>query len=164
MPKLIAFSCFMLFWVFYEISGGSDFAPRERVVVSQSPFSQSTRSKAANPVKYHADVVISAAYEPIVTTPLDIDKPEENAPHMPEGTVINVAAAAQAPLVYELHIVDANRVNLREGPSTTHRILETVSRGSAAEVISLNGDGWAQIRLTSSGQMGWMATRLLSEG
>ena len=76
----------------------------------------------------------------------------------------SVTAVVPAPATLELRYVDANRVNLRAGPSISDTVLDTITRGSAAEVLLLNDDGWAQIRLTDSGQTGWMATRLLSEG
>ena len=37
------------------------------------------------------------------------------------------------------------------------------SRGTQAEVIAINGDGWAQIRLIEGGASGWMAARLLGD-
>ncbi len=148
MPKLIIFSSFMLFWVFFEVSGGTDFAPRERVVMSQAPFTQNTRSKSETVRMQDTPVVISAKYEPVVTQPLATTEPALPAPAV----------------IIDLRFVDANRVNLREGPSITDPVIDTITRGIAAEVIIMNDDGWAQIRLTESGQMGWMATRLLSEG
>ena len=64
MPKLITFSCFMLFWVFYEMSGGSDFSPRERIVISQAPFEQNTISKTSfqPPTDGNAEFVINASF------------------------------------------------------------------------------------------------------
>lgn len=164
MPKLITFSCFMLFWVFYEMSGGSDFTPRERVVTSQAPFAQNSRSKTSVQPSADAEFVVNAYYTPIVTSPLDTGTTEDAAPLSVATVEAPVAAISPTPPTIDLRYVAANRVNLRTGPSTTDPVIDTITRGISAEVISLNDDGWAQIRLTKSGQTGWMATRLLSEG
>ena len=64
MPKLITFSCFMLFWVFYEMSGGSDFTPRERIVTSPAPFEQNTISKTSYQpaTDGNAEFVVNASF------------------------------------------------------------------------------------------------------
>jgi SH3-like domain-containing protein len=153
MPKLITFSCFILFWVFYEISGGSDFTPRERVIVSQAPFAKNERGSTFVQRPTNEQFVVTAVYTPVVTSPLEAAEATVDAP---------VITPAPAPI--DLRYVAANRVNLRTGPSTTDPVIDTITRGVTAEIITLNGDGWAQIRLTDSGQTGWMAARLLSEG
>jgi hypothetical protein len=149
----------MLFWVFYEMSGGGDFTPRERVVTSQAPFTQNTRSNTSTQRPTNEQFVVNAAYTPVVTSPLDA----ANAAPSPK-VIVDAPVTNPAPAPVDLRYVAANRVNLRTGPSTTDPVIDTITRGAAAEVISLNDDGWAQIRLTGSGQTGWMATRLLSEG
>ena len=167
MPKLITFSCFMLFWVFYEMSGGSDFAPKERVIVSQAPFEKTPNRYSAFIKPVHAPQVMNASYIPVETEALvpAIATPIASEP-IPT-TVIEIPVVApdlEPETVIELRFVAGNRVNLRQGPGTNHPILDTLSRGASAELIAVNDDGWAQIRLTDSGTTGWMAQRLLSEG
>lgn len=158
MTKFITVSSPMLFWAFYEASGGADFAPRERVA-------------AEEPIVIEAiPEVRRAAIAPIITTPLV----EQGDVRFQHTLVIRSAAPATAEVMQavvqeteaplDLRIVAGNRVNLRQGPSTTELVLQTVSKGVSAEVIAMNDDGWAQIRLTETGETGWMAARLLSEG
>ncbi len=162
MPKLITFSCFMLFWVFYEMSGGTDFQPRERVVVSQAPFANPSAVHATYVRPVAAPQVVNASYVPVETQPLEVAAKtpsiENQLAPVPQETVASVETAI------EFRFVAGNRVNLREGPGTNHAVLETLTRGTAAELVASNDDGWAQIRLTETGQTGWMAERLLSDG
>jgi len=173
MPKLITYSAFMMFWVFYEMSGGAEFAPRERVVVSQAPFAQANRNVTyrapAAPIARQAKIVPVATQtlEPVVIQ-------ASFAPPPSTTTVPDVVEVAVVPVAPDeskveetaaiLRYVAGSRVNMRMGPGTTHAILDTLPEGTVAELLTTNGDGWAQIRLLESGQIGWMAERLLSEG
>lgn len=52
-------------------------------------------------------------------------------------------------------------LNVRSGPSTQHRILETVAPGEALEVRQ-RGDGWVLVR-TEAGREGWIPDGYLDE-
>lgn len=164
MPKLITFSCFMLFWVFYEMSGGADFQPRERVVLSQAPFAKAPVSVASDQRQNTTPTVTNAAYVPVATQPLM----PINAAVSAEIVVTAAPTPATTPAIEvaapELRFVSGSRVNLRRGPGTNHQIIDTLPQGTSAELISMNDNGWAQIRLIDSDTTGWMASRLLSEG
>ena len=166
MPKLITFSCFMLFWVFYEMSGGADFAPQERVVVSQAPFAKPATRNRAFIQPASAAQVTNASYVPVETETLvpAIATPIAVVP-TPVPAILETPVAAPEPAqeTIDVRFVAGNRVNLRQGPGTTHQVLDTLVRGTAAQIIAVNDDGWAQIRLTESGETGWMALRLLSD-
>jgi len=73
MPKLITFSCFMLFWVFYEMSGGSDFTPRERVITSQAPFTQNGQGPNNATQFANAPITMSASLESVATSKVDVE-------------------------------------------------------------------------------------------
>ena len=167
MPKLIIFSCFMLFWVFYEMSGGSEFAPRERVVVSQAPFGQAPSQTNTGDQPANTTQVVTASFQPIETETL---VPVATTPILEEpvpAALIEQPVATpvlEPEIAVELRFVAGNRVNLRQGPGTNHQVLDTLARGTEAELIAVNDDGWAQIRLIESGKTGWMAARLLSDG
>lgn len=168
MPKLITFSCFLLFWVFYELSGGSDFAPRERTVVSQAPFEKPAPRNSAFLRPTATPTVMAATYVEVETVSLGSARPAL-VPAPDTATVESVedtptAQEAIADPVLALRVIAASRVNLREGPGTEHSVLETLPLGTRAEVIASDDNGWAQIRLTESGKIGWMAERLLSDG
>ena len=66
-------------------------------------------------------------------------------------------------VVKDIRAVDANRVNMRAGPGTNFGVLAKLTRGTEAEILEENDDGWVRLRVTDSGQVGWMAARLLSE-
>jgi uncharacterized protein YgiM (DUF1202 family) len=154
-----------LFWVAYEISGGADFEPSQREVTSAAPWhtnrpaTQIADTSAAQPTDIQVTRRPSAAYE-IIPASLN------NEPETPAGMyaaaedVVEVEEVAKV----DLRLVVGDRVNMREGPSTNHLVLDTLSRGTQADVIAISGDGWAQIRLIDSGETGWMAERLLSGG
>jgi len=166
MPKLITASCFMLFWVFYEMSGGADFAPREREVLSQSPFAQPLQTTTAQidtrPV--NAPLVTNASFTPVevevlpavATTTPEVMETIAATPATPPAT----AAAPEVALFY----VSGNWVNMRRGPGTNHPVVDTLPRGTEVELIASNDIGWVRIRLTETNQLGWMAESLLSEG
>lgn len=169
MPKLIVFSCFMLFWVFYEMSGGADFAPRERVVISQAPFGKpALRNETYTPPATPSQVV-NASYVPVEThslAPAVIPQPTQQPVPTVETAPLVATFEAVAPVeppVRELRYVAGTRVNLRVGPGTNHPVLDTLPQGTAAELITMNAEGWAQIRLIDTDTTGWMAARLLSE-
>ena len=71
-------------------------------------------------------------------------------------------APTLAPLL-DLRAVAGSRVNMRSGPGTSFDVLDTLPQGTEAEVIEVNADGWARIRVLESGAEGWMAERLLTE-
>jgi uncharacterized protein YgiM (DUF1202 family) len=51
---------------------------------------------------------------------------------------------------------------MREGPGTNFGVIDTLTGGTEAEVIEVNAEGWAYIRLVGTNQTGWMAERLLN--
>lgn len=165
MPKLISFSCFMLFWVFYELSGGSDFTPRERIVISQAPFARPNAQRSTYQRPIAATQAVNASYVPVSTEPLTAVR---LSPNPPAETLVITPTPVRVPEIEtsspDVRIVAGSRVNLRRGPGTSHQVVDTLPYGTAAEVIAINDLGWAQIRLIESGKTGWMAARLLSEG
>ncbi|MFG5384094.1 SH3 domain-containing protein [Yoonia sp. R2-816] len=164
MSKFIITTCLLLFWAFYEMSGGADFEPLERKVVAKAPVTDLPEppvvvAQAPRPAPIAALVaeVTTASYTPeLVIIPA------------PEPVVEDVTLASAETTVVEdpliIHQVAGEWVNMRDGPSTSFSVLDTLPRGTKAEILEVNGDGWAQIRLIDSGKTGWMAERLLSEG
>jgi len=151
MGKFIIGTFLMLGFGFYELSGGADFEPEAR------PIAQATIStKSLEAVPFDEPVVTRAAVE---TAPL---APIEEIPVVEaslQSAVVDVVEQA----IVDLRTVSGNRVNMRAGPGTNFDVLDTLTRGTAAEVIEVNDNGWARIRVTSTDQSGWMAERLLSD-
>ncbi|MEL6838440.1 MAG: SH3 domain-containing protein [Pseudomonadota bacterium] len=159
MPKYIPVTCVFLFWAFYEMSGGADFKPPDRNVVlvetakvtveNKEPISTISATQSPEPVSQ----VVMAAYE---------EEPLSIATVTTTSTIEAIASPAfVAPLPIDIRFVAGDWVNMRDGPSTDYQVLDTLPRGTQAEVLDVNGAGWAQIRLIESGKTGWMAERLL---
>lgn len=162
MGKLIVGTFLILGLVFYELSGGSDFTPENRneqvaaaEVVEEIATPEVTRTNTATLTNVAAEPEVPEAE--ILQAVVEV---VEEAPIEPE--VIEVVVADPAPL--DLRFVDSSRVNMRAGPGTEHAVLDTLNGGTETEVIEVNGDGWARVRVTSTGQQGWMAERLLTDG
>lgn len=163
MSKFIFVTCAMFAWAFYEMSGGADFAPLERKMpVAKAPVEDAV-VEPIMPVSKIADatVVSEPAEPPLGYTVIPAPAPEAEAVIEQVAFVTETAPATDGVAVWK---VAGDWVNMRDGPSTNYYVLETLPRGTEAEILAVNADGWAQIRLLGSGQIGWMAERLLSEG
>jgi hypothetical protein len=165
MTKLMIVTYLTLFLAFYEMSGGAAFEPAQREVASSAPWdiNPPANQKIDTSAEPLADIHVTqgqpVAYEVI---PAGFDD-EFQAPAVMYAAVEQVVEVEEVAKV-DLRLVIGNRVNMRAGPSTNHLVLDTLPRGTQAEVVAINSDGWAQVRLIDSGETGWMAERLLSGG
>lgn len=73
-------------------------------------------------------------------------------------------AAVASPDLTAIREVAGRAVNMREGPSTSFAVIDTLPQGTQTEIIDSDGTGWVRIRVVETGQMGWMAERLLTNG
>jgi len=179
MYKFIIASFLLLGWVFYEASGGSDFEPEVQAEVEPAPAAPA----AAEPVIPSSVIAAAVAAPAPLPAPVQI-KPEvvalqvEEEPAKPliEEPVVQVASLVETPqntLAFEpervveptadLRAVAGTRVNMRSGPGTSYGVIDTLPRGTEAEVLEVDATGWARIRIIGSGQIGWMAERLLTD-
>ena len=172
MGKFIIVTFLMLGWAFHELSGGADFVPEERPVAvaevavetlpepADEPVALVTRASTTNltiaPEVPVAEVVEVATPAPEVAAEAAVQTEEITA------ALEEAVAPALAPLL-DLRAVAGSRVNMRSGPGTSFDVLDTLPQGTEAEVIEVNADGWARIRVLESGAEGWMAERLLTE-
>lgn len=161
MGKLIVGTFLILGLVFYELSGGSDFVPEsqiaqiaeaEEMVEESTP--EVTRTSATTLVNVAPETQTAPEAEIVQVA---VELVEEIPVTEPEAAPIETA-----PL--DLRFVDSTRVNMREGPGTDFAVLDTLDGGTETEVLNVNADGWARVRVTATGQMGWMAERLLTDG
>ncbi|SMC12477.1 SH3 domain-containing protein [Roseovarius aestuarii] len=53
-------------------------------------------------------------------------------------------------------------VNLRDGPSTFYLAIGSLSEGTAVEVLENPGEDWLRIRVSDTGQEGWIADWLVT--
>ena len=176
MGKFIVFTFLMLGWTFYELSGGADFEPERRIVAEVQDTAEPTPSDAGVEVTRTATTQLVSLTLPVtqevpaatvtpasVTEPTDVEVATEETV---AAVVEEIVEAAPEPVVEEapvdLRAVAGSWVNMRSGPGTNFDVLDTLPGGTEAEVMEVNADGWARIRILSSGQEGWMAERLLT--
>lgn len=146
---------------YYEMSGGADFRPQTMIgaVQASTPSPEMIarhdveRSESGIPVtamrEFPENVeLISASFMP---------KPAKAEP------VETVATPAVAETMSDIQLrqISGDWVNMRQGPGTSHAVLDTLPRGTEARLIESAG-GWARIEITSTGETGWMSERLLA--
>ncbi len=71
-------------------------------------------------------------------------------------------AEAPAPVSGDVWYVNANSVNVREGPSTETSIVDKLTRGEAVTVTFEEGSEWAQVSIEGDGMEGYVALRFLT--
>lgn len=157
MGKLIVGTFLILGFAFYELSGGADFVPegqKEQIAAAQvveETTPEVTRTNSATLLNVAAEAPAQEAQ--IIQAAVEVIEPE----------VEEVVVVEQEPAPLDLRLVSGSRVNMRAGPGTNYSVLDTLNGGTEAEVIEIDAAGWARIRITDTGQIGWMAERLLSD-
>ncbi|SDE58679.1 SH3 domain-containing protein [Limimaricola pyoseonensis] len=150
---------------YYQMSGGADFKPQTMAMAAQVEADKPDilargdveRTESGIPVtamrEFPENVeLISASFMP---KPAAEPEPAETA----EQTAAAAPAASDAPL--DLRLIAGDWVNMRQGPGTSHSVLDTLPRGTEAKVLESAG-GWARIEITATGETGWMSERLLA--
>ena len=80
----------------------------------------------------------------------------------PETAIVQQASVAGPEETGRLQaIVNAERVNLRAGPSTANSVVDQAVRNQPVEVIETQDD-WAKIRVSDSGLEAWIFGRFLT--
>ncbi|MCT8159295.1 SH3 domain-containing protein [Pseudoruegeria sp. SHC-113] len=123
---------------------------------AEAPNVEAAAAKAFPPAKRVAKMTSA----PIAPEMLAIGKSDA-----PAGYVSKTAAKKIAQVQAsgdDVWYVTGSRVNMRSGPSTANGVLASLTRGSAAEMIALEANGWARIRDLTTGQTGYMSAKFLS--
>lgn len=147
MNKFIIGTFLILGFGFYELSGGAEFQPEQRNITEVAEVKDA-------PVVVPFDA-------PQVSRAATIEIPLAEAVIVEAALEVPTEAPAVAQTAPDLRFVSGNRVNMRMGPGTNYGVLDKLTRGAQAEVLEVTGDGWARIRVTETGQIGRMASRLL---
>ncbi|EEW24880.1 SH3 domain-containing protein [Rhodobacter ferrooxidans] len=150
MLRLTLLLCAALFAT--ALIGGRDYgqlrpglkAAREAALLAQS-----------QPQATPAPAIITPRPAPVIAVRAEAAAPLQ----MPLVQPVAEAAPEPAPQVW---YVNASTVNVRLGPSTETDVLGKLSRGEAATVVAVSGDGWAQIRIEGDGIEGYVAERFLT--
>ena len=66
-----------------------------------------------------------------------------------------------APDLADFRVVSGTRVNLRGGPSTDFEVRTQLFEGDEVEVLDDTGDGWVQLRVLGTEEIGWMSEDFL---
>lgn len=160
MSKFIVGSFLVMGLAFYELSGGADFEPEVR------PTETAVATTASQPqeVSFTEPEVTRTASIELPTLTLDNSETiEVEVVQAALTTTPEIVEPVIAQTLADIRAVAGKRVNMRSGPGTNYNVLDTLPRGTEAEVIAVNSDGWAEIKILSTGQIGWMAERLLTD-
>ncbi|MDZ4095118.1 MAG: SH3 domain-containing protein [Paracoccaceae bacterium] len=103
----------------------------------------------------------TAALTPARPVVLPLAMPLVQISASPETTTEVLAKGASSP-VAEVWYVAAATVNVREGPSTDHAVIDKLARGEATTVIWAGDTGWAHIRIEGDGVEGYVSARFLT--
>lgn len=177
----------VLGWSFYEFSGGADFEP-ETIAFAQTPEIEQVDEEVTPIVITQNVIVQDPVVEPltepeaVITTASLTVEPEAvelTTELEPVEASLDVSAATEQAIentltfepveltastdVIDLREVAGSRVNMRSGPGTNFGVITTLSQGTEAEILEVDASGWARLRVIGSGQVGWMAERLLTQ-
>lgn len=176
------------------MSGGSDFVPTPRAVADSGPAAApvdvTPAAQAPAPDRVVADAG-AVTPPPPAATPVDattaaITLPATDAVVIAGADAVPAFAGSVSDIIgieptftslsgsdpvvtgvsanTPVREVSARAVNMREGPSTSFAVIETLPQGTQAEVIEADGTGWVRVRVIGTDQTGWMAERLLTAG
>ena len=151
MTKFIIGTFLMLGIGFCELSSRFDFEPKIR------PITQTViETKSLEVVPFDAPIVTRAVFDTIPFAAI------EKAQVFPTSIAAAPSAAAIPIIFIDLRQVSGRRVNMRSGPGTNYGVLDKLTRGTQTEVIEVNANGWVRIRVTTTDQVGWVSSRLLT--
>ena len=174
MFKIMTATTALLGLAFFEMSGGADFEPGMAQAATATPVeTEATDSLAPYRVAiaFPADqydyvpfndpviVPVQVAEAPVATEGDDAMIVKAAYGAEPEGITLVSADDTPRP---DLRIVTGDWVNVRSGASTANTVIDTVARDTEVQVLGTDGD-WVQVELLQSGQIGWMASWLLSD-
>ncbi len=147
-------------------------APRSEDVAAQVPTTQVSQSQdnpAAQPLAQaaEADVVLAAVTPSLVgsvqpTPKSELTKLGPTSESLAAQQTLGAQTLSSATGL-DFRRVDGSRVNMRSGPSTNNGVIATLARNTEVEVLEVPGNGWVQLQVLSTGQIGWMAERLLTK-
>ena len=174
-----------LFFAFYELSGGADYAPkdgsRQSVAAERAQAAEQKRlaflqakprEKAPLPV---AAEVITGGDDTVVLASAGgsaLPLPKPSAVTLDQAVIdvakaenlTEVAASASTNTAFgdDIREVTGGRVNLRRGPGTNFNAVGRLTHGEQVLVLS-EENGWVKLRVLETGRIGYMADFLVSD-
>ena len=141
--------------------------------LAASPIVEAAAAIPAEPLNLPDQPVIQAATPAPVVEPDAVAQTDPTAEAVAAGVAVEISApdapdATEAAMTVDgkLRWIDANSVNVREGPSTEAAVLGKLSRGEAVLVVLEEGgaaEGWSRVRIEGDGIEGFVATRFLTD-
>jgi len=186
MKTFILLSFGFLGFAFYELSGGADFEPASARMASLKSSTAKTTSETSQGTATNA-VAQAGNSSNVTRVALDLTNVSNAAAH---ATVVPAVVTSQAKIIDsaqteqiilpsliattqssttpdtigDIRTVSGNRVNVRGGPSTSHGVVNKLTRGASVEILEDNGDGWVLMQPVDGGESGWIADFLLTSG
>lgn len=162
--RFILVTFFFLAVAFYEMSGGSGFVPEQRVAEADGAPETVTRAETTTLA------ALTDIEQPAVTETLTVPLIEPQVAEAPvtetlvasEAVVDAVVEQVAAAGTIDLRQVTAERVNVREGPGTDYAVMDKLVQGTETEVLEIDSDGWAHVRVIDSGLLGWVSAEYLA--
>ncbi|WP_165606591.1 SH3 domain-containing protein [Yoonia litorea] len=170
----------------FQLSGGADFEPRERVTYTEAPWapleiSERNLVRRASVDAPTETTPVAAGFQILPTdyvyvpaipsAPVAAERETASnvilasVPVEETTTSSNIRMKAVRPAANEalqdLVQVSGNGVNMRTGPSTAYAVIDTLPLGQEAIRLSTE-DGWSQIRVIETGEIGWMSSRFIA--
>ena len=147
-------------WGYYEMSGGADFVPDERVTAAVEVEAPEIVARA------DTTTLLSVSSSNIIALPTTatavVEVAVADVAALEAAEVVEVVAPVVEPTL-DIRQVGGSRVNMRMGPGTDFDVITTLDSGTALEVLEVNADGWANVSTVDRGLEGWMAERLLTD-
>ncbi|MCV2894379.1 SH3 domain-containing protein [Lentibacter sp. XHP0401] len=186
MSRFIIVTFGFLFFAFYELSGGSDYAPSdgsrqalaaERAIAKEQKRIALAQAKpeavAPAPVMTKASDTLTGGDETVVLASAGGAALPELKPGVATlisppvdlakaGALTKVAVSEPAEATGDdIREVTGSRVNLRGGPGTDYNAVGSLTRGTEVRVIS-EENGWVKLQVQETGRIGYMADFLLT--
>ena len=164
MKRVILVTFFFLAVAFYEMSGGSTFVPEQRAAMAEAPPETVTRAETttlAALTQVEEPALAEALTVPLIAPQL-AEAPVVETPVADAAVVDAVVEQVAAAGTIDLRQVTAARVNVREGPGTDYAVMDQLVQGTQTEVLEIDSDGWAHVRVIDSGLLGWVSAEYLA--
>ena len=166
-------------WVWFELSGGTDFQPGQNgvQVLAAAPVAENTIEEAPGIPEVArsggmgrtlADVTAlsqansgpvivtpSAQKAALITTTLRVPAVSQEIAPQPAAAV----STQEVPVDYR--VVTGNRVNLHSGPGTGFDAIGQLLRGEEVEILAEGDSGWVKLRALDGNDIGRMAESFL---
>jgi hypothetical protein len=161
--RFIVLTFLLLGWGYYELSGGAEFAPEQRPeALAEVTPEATTPDDGSLPGLDGIEIVTRAdtttVEVPAVATEVALIVPTEDIAAALETVAPETEVSAP---VADLRAVTGDRVNMREGPGRDFGVIDQLDDQTRVSVIDTAAEGWVQVEVISTGQIGWMSQDFL---